>query len=284
MEAEGSSVRIRATDRTARLGIVLEAGLTPSGLVCMRATVRNEDTVGPYTLDGLMLALPVPDTATEVLDLTGRRCRERAPQRRPSTHGTWLRETRSGRTGHDAALVLAAGTPGFGFGHGEVWGLHLAWSGTHRVLAERLPTGRPVIAAGELLLPGELVLGPGGDTRARGCTPPTATSGSTVCPLASTTTCAPAPGTRVVPARWCSTPGRPSTSTTTSTASPTWPTSVPTSAWNASSWTTAGSATAATTGQDSVTGTSTRPSGRTDSTPSSATSELLFSPESGRCR
>jgi alpha-galactosidase len=46
--------------------------------------------------------------------------------------GTWLREIRSGRTGPDAALVLAAGTPDFGFGFGfgsgsgEVWELHIA--------------------------------------------------------------------------------------------------------------------------------------------------------------
>ncbi|MGC0397427.1 alpha-galactosidase [Streptomyces sp. SAI-126] len=161
VETDGLSVRIRAADTAAQLGLVLEAVLTASGLVRMRATVRNDDTVKPYTLDGLMLALPVPDAATELLDLTGRWCRERAPQRHPFNAGTCLRETRSGRTGPDAALVLTAGTPGFGFGHGEVWGVHVAWSGNHRILAERLPTGRPVVAAGELLLPGEVILGPG---------------------------------------------------------------------------------------------------------------------------
>ncbi|MDQ0913525.1 alpha-galactosidase [Streptomyces canus] len=161
LETAEQSVKVRATDAAARLSLVLEAGLTASGLVRVRAAVRNDDPDRDYTLNGLLLTLPVPDTATELLDLTGRWCRERAPQRRSFTHGTWLRETRSGRTGHDAPLVLAAGTAGFGFGTGEVWGLHLAWSGNHRVLAERLPTGRPVIAAGELLLPGELILAPG---------------------------------------------------------------------------------------------------------------------------
>ncbi|WP_406171862.1 hypothetical protein OIE52_49160 [Streptomyces canus] len=150
VDAEGLSVWIRATDRTARLGLVLDAGLTPSGLVRMRAAVRNDDSELPYTLDGLMLALPVPDAATELLDLTGRWCRERAPQRHPFHAGTWLRETRGGRAGPDAALVLTAGTPGFGFGHGEVWGLHIAWSGNHRILAERLPTGRPLHRPGAL--------------------------------------------------------------------------------------------------------------------------------------
>lgn len=72
MEADSLSVRIRATDRTAHLVLVLEVGLTPSGLVRMRAAVSNDDSLRPYTLDELMLALLVPDSATELLDLTGR--------------------------------------------------------------------------------------------------------------------------------------------------------------------------------------------------------------------
>lgn len=43
VETESLSVRIRAADTTARLGLVLEAGLTPSGLVRMRATARNDE-------------------------------------------------------------------------------------------------------------------------------------------------------------------------------------------------------------------------------------------------
>ena len=71
-----------------------------------------------------------------------------------------------------------AGVPGFAFGSGEAYGLHVAWSGNtvHRV--ERVPSGlgmaeeaaapgegiRPgatTIGGGELLLPGEIVLAEG---------------------------------------------------------------------------------------------------------------------------
>ena len=58
----------------------------------------------------------------------------------------------------DAATVLHAGTPGFGFAHGEVWGVHTGWSGNHTHYAERLATGEQVVGGGELLLPGEVVL------------------------------------------------------------------------------------------------------------------------------
>ena len=107
--------------------------------------------------------LPVPAVATELLDLTGRWCRERSPQRHPWQHGTWVREGRHGRTGHDATLLLVAGTAGFGFGHGEVWAVHTAWSGDHVHLAERRPEAgeSDVLGGGELLAPGEVRLGPG---------------------------------------------------------------------------------------------------------------------------
>ena len=46
--------------------------------------------------------------------------------------------------GADATLLLAAGRPGFGFERGRVHGIHVAWSGNHRVLAERVDDRRGV--------------------------------------------------------------------------------------------------------------------------------------------
>jgi alpha-galactosidase len=103
----------------------------------------------------------VPPAATELLDLAGRWARERSPQRQPFAVGARVRDNRRGRTGADATLLLIAGTPGFGFRTGRAWGVHVAWSGNHRTLAERLSTGEAVLAGGELLLPGEVTLQPG---------------------------------------------------------------------------------------------------------------------------
>src|SRR5712692_5625725 len=80
--------------------------------------------------------------------------------------------------GHDSATVMVAGVPGFTFGHGEAYGLHVAWSGNtvHRVervpsglgLAgenagrhERMQPGVTTLGGGELLLPGEITLAEG---------------------------------------------------------------------------------------------------------------------------
>ncbi|MDT0441995.1 alpha-galactosidase [Streptomyces johnsoniae] len=159
----GRTVTAVAEDVTAELELRLEVELTDSGLVRQRATVtsRAAAEAAPFTLSGVLLTLPVPERATELLDMTGRHLRERTPQRHTFTIGTHLRENRKGRTGTDAATVHVAGEPGFGFRAGEVWGLHVAWSGNHRSLAERTHAGEALLGGGELLLAGEIALGSG---------------------------------------------------------------------------------------------------------------------------
>ncbi len=153
-------VEVTATDDLAGLGLTLEIELTAGGLLRSRAGLTNTGT-DDYQLDDLLLAYPVPPVASELLDFAGRWGKERFPQRRALTVGAHVREGRKGRTGADAATVLHAGTAGFGFGHGEVWGVHVGWSGNHTHYAERSFTGEQLIGGGELLLPGELVLAPG---------------------------------------------------------------------------------------------------------------------------
>ena len=124
-----------------------------------------------------------------------------------------------------------------------------------------------VIGGGELLRPGEMRLGARRDLRRarrvlrlvrrrarrprrRGCT----------------STCARVPPTRAPRARWCSTPGRRSTSTSTWTGCARSRRRPPTSASSGSSSTTAGSAAGATTPPAWGTGTSTSSGSRTDCT------------------
>ena len=154
------SIEISASDEAARLGLIVRIELATGGLLRTQATLTNtgEDA---YQLDDLVLAYPVPPVARELLDLAGHWGRERAPQRRAFTAGTHLREGRKGRTGADAATVLHAGVPGFGFGSGETWGVHVGWSGNHTHYAERAFTGEQLLGGGELLLPGEVVLAGG---------------------------------------------------------------------------------------------------------------------------
>ncbi|MDT0267579.1 alpha-galactosidase [Streptomyces sp. DSM 44915] len=163
LQAADRALTVTAEDVVAALELRLEIELTESGLVRQRARLTSlaEDGAAPFSLGGLLLALPVPERATELLDMTGRHLRERTPQRHAFTIGTHLRDNRKGRTGTDAVTVHIAGEAGFGFQRGEVWGLHVGWSGNHRSLAERTHTGVSLLAGGELPLAGEIALGPG---------------------------------------------------------------------------------------------------------------------------
>ena len=153
-------LRVRASDAAAELALTLTVELSEAGIVRTRAAIDNlaEEV---YQLDELLLCLPTPAYASEVLDFAGRWGQERAPQRLPMTVGAHRREGRRGRTGLDSALVLNAGTPGFGFAQGEVWGIHTAWSGNHVHQLERLLSGVQLLGGGELLLPGEVRLARG---------------------------------------------------------------------------------------------------------------------------
>lgn len=155
-----SGLTVRAADAAAGLDLRLEIEQALSGLLRLRATVTSR-VDGVYDLAGVLPALPVPDRARELLDLTGHQLRERSPQRQPFTHGTHERGGHRGRPGFDSGFLLCAGEPGFGARSGEVWGVHPGWSGNQRMLAERSYHGVSLLAAGELLEPGEIRLGPG---------------------------------------------------------------------------------------------------------------------------
>ena len=160
-EPDGTQrVVVHAADETAYLAVVLELELHPGGLLRTRTTLTNTGDEA-YEVGAIRVTLPVPERASELLDFAGRHTMERIPQRRPFTVGIHSREVRTGRTGLDAVHLLAAGEPGFGFGHGQVWAVHLGWSGNQTTYAERLANGGRVLGAGERLERGELILAAG---------------------------------------------------------------------------------------------------------------------------
>jgi alpha-galactosidase len=108
-----------------------------------------------------MAAAALPSVQDEALLFDGRWAREFQTVRERLRTGLILKDNRTGRTSHHAPPFAALGSPGFREQEGEVLGLHLAWSGDHRIALERLRDGRIQAQAGELFLPGEMVLQPG---------------------------------------------------------------------------------------------------------------------------
>ncbi|GAA1722192.1 alpha-galactosidase [Fodinicola feengrottensis] len=166
---DGSAeLMVRLCDDVSDVDILVTYRLDPTGILAVdtemtrrSATLLKSDL--RYHLAGVSTMLPLPRRATEILDFTGKWCRERAPQRRPVTFGSYVREVRRGKPGHDSPYLLTVGTSGFGFREGEAWAVHVGWSGNQRYLAEQLPEGAGgthavVLGAGELLRPGEVSL------------------------------------------------------------------------------------------------------------------------------
>jgi alpha-galactosidase len=154
----GVGVRVTAVDPVAELQ--LETTLHLDDVVRVRVAVTNLGE-SRYLLDHLSVTLPLPSHAAELTTFTGRWTRELHAQRAPWPTGTTVIENRRGRTSHEHVPLLVAMANGAGEWHGDTWAVHLAWSGNHRVLAERLPDGRRYVQLGELLHPGEVVLQPG---------------------------------------------------------------------------------------------------------------------------
>jgi alpha-galactosidase len=151
---------VTLSDEAAGLAITVEIRLGQEGMLRIRSTVKNLGH-DDYALRSLSTSLPTGLGAAEILDLTGRWCREQHPQRQSLRQGTWLREYRHGRTGHDSSLFTAVGTTGFGNRTGSVWATHFGFSGNRVTSVEKTPSGPALIGNAELLGAGEIVLGAG---------------------------------------------------------------------------------------------------------------------------
>lgn len=160
VKVQEAAVRFILADASAGLQLNLSYDLSPEGLLAARAELTNTGSV-PYFLEELGVTFPVPLSADEILNRTGRWGRERVEQRQKVALGCNLKEGRHGRTGFDAPDMTFVGRSGFNFREGQVWGLHTAFSGNHRTWVEKLPSGVQVLGASELLLPGEIILQPG---------------------------------------------------------------------------------------------------------------------------
>jgi alpha-galactosidase len=169
----GGELALTLTDDVSGVDITLTYTLHAAGVLAVDSTLTRVADGPPYQLADVSTLLPLPRRAAEVLDFTGKWCRERAPQRRALGFGSYLREVRRGKPGLDSPYLLTVGVPGFGFRSGEVWGVHVGWSGNQRYLVEQLPEGAgahaAVLGGGELLKPGEISLPTGASYRAPTC-------------------------------------------------------------------------------------------------------------------
>jgi alpha-galactosidase len=162
VEAMPHGAKIVCRDEQTRLGLEYSIDLDPeTGVLRIASTLTN---YGAMMLDLNELAtacLELPQSMTDVVGFTGRWTQEFGRERIARTSGSYVRENRSGRTSHFSYPALLLASADTNESAGEVYGLHLAWSGNHRLRVDTLTDGRLVASLGALLFPGEIRLAPG---------------------------------------------------------------------------------------------------------------------------
>ena len=154
--------RIESTDEAHGIAFTHGVSLAPDGdMLVMTTRIRNtgEGEVAVEACDAP--ALPLPGGVTHWTSFEGRWSGEMQTRHIPRFAGALSRENRRGRTSHDAFPGLLAETDPCGELSGEVYALHLGWSGNHRLWADTLSDGRAYVQMGELFGPGEMRLAQG---------------------------------------------------------------------------------------------------------------------------
>lgn len=160
-DATERSVRIIADDSASGTRFTAWLEIAAGGVITARYGIRNtgESSLEVHQLEP---TLPVPRRVRSTTDFTGRWTREKAPATTSALRGSWTRQSRRGRGGHDSPWALiAADTAEPRNRSGEVWSAHVGWSADTTYRWDRTPDSAFLIGAGELLRPAEIVLAPG---------------------------------------------------------------------------------------------------------------------------
>jgi alpha-galactosidase len=155
-----NQVSVTLTDFHAQIEVVISFEMDKHGVLQQKAVIKNLGETD-YCLNEYIHWLPLPKEATQTLDFIGRWSNERNPQRKEIATGTWVRQSREGRSGHNFSIAEIALTAQTSFQSGAAWATSIAWSGNSQYLIEKLFDSTLAIGAGELLLPGEVILASG---------------------------------------------------------------------------------------------------------------------------
>lgn len=160
VQQRGNALTLISEDVHAGLRLTSELLLDASGVLKIRHGLTNLQTT-VWQAERLAITLPVAEYARDVMAFHGRWIREFQPHRLRLEHDSFVLENRRGRTSHEHFPAVITGSPGFSEQQGDVWGVHLGWSGNHRLRAEVKTDGRRYLQAEALWMPGEKTLNPG---------------------------------------------------------------------------------------------------------------------------
>lgn len=132
-----------------------------SDVAHISSTLRNTGD-SDLTVEWLAsICLPVHRRLIRLTSFTGKWAGEFQMETGNLRQGSYLRENRAGRTSHESYPGFYLESESTGEEIGPALAIHLGHSGNHRMRVDQLSDGEIVVQAGELLLPGEVVLGSG---------------------------------------------------------------------------------------------------------------------------
>jgi alpha-galactosidase len=117
-----------------------------SGIIEAEASLTAETSLIVNFLAAPVMA--VPPAITHMIDYAGRWTQEFGERRVPISRGVHMRQSKRGRTGHDHFPAMLFPSQNCNWTIGEVHGVHLGFSGSHKMLVERLTDGRVALVAG----------------------------------------------------------------------------------------------------------------------------------------
>jgi len=154
------NVLIESRDKVNELLLTHSLFLDPeSGILVANTKIRNTGDT-PLTLNWCAApTLMVPSHLEQIMSFEGRWANEFQMRTIDRFTGSYTRENRCGRTSHDSFPGLVIKGSSTNERQGEAYAFHLGWSGNHRLQSEILADGRGYVQMGELLMPGEIILG-----------------------------------------------------------------------------------------------------------------------------
>ncbi|MFD0915020.1 alpha-galactosidase [Pseudahrensia aquimaris] len=146
-------------------GLVLEITCrlcSHSGVAVFKNKLMN-DGESDIVVDWMSAPIiPVPQLYSEYLHFHGRWCAEFHIDRRAVPMGLVKSENRRGRTSHEAFPGTVMLTPTTDEESGRCLGVHMGWSGNHRMVLERMTTGECQLQMGVLHFSREGIVPKGG--------------------------------------------------------------------------------------------------------------------------
>lgn len=143
--AETTPTSLRLFSVSAGLTLIHSLTAQATGVITLQTTLLSDHPVRLHWLAAPVL--PAPQDGT-MIDVHGKWTREFHLNHVNWTPGIRLRESRTGRSGHEHPPYLILAGQGATNCRGEARALHYAWSGGHRMVAEELPDGRRQVQFG----------------------------------------------------------------------------------------------------------------------------------------